>query len=544
MAKNIFLTFLFLIFGFDITFGTAAISENFKIIKSFNKEIQQNIKALMDTIYYTMVKDCSDSNLMHQDLVERMTNISMIFKNYSDNSLNFDLPFDLLYKCLFSKKYDKEIAPYLLMYENIFGFSDYLYTVNYSIILNELIKLDASGTLGFTATFDFQWHDPRLKWSQTTSIPNWSFPGVLTVGFKKIWFPELRVMNCQKRGCAIMPENQTKAFIFSSGNVELAFSDFVESSCEVDFTYFPFDKQTCTLNISFVNIDDEDEEDTGVKLNKLDMGHSYYMAESDEWIVVSFDHSPAPVFNYELEPHSQEGKWKRTNKLSDWSNSTVVLKITAIRIAAFYVTNVVVPILVIIIISLGTVIYSAGSTEKVNCLLTVILAFVFFQTLLASEIPKSPTESRLGLYVMWAMLLSAVNMFFTFATMIAQRRVYTIKYLPPKFLLYIIIKYNKLLGRPTKPTKAPNRMEPTEPDMIPNFIHNSIFYYFSHALDSRQNSEKEWIRTVWYSFAELLDIFFDIIFVTLNIVIFVLYMLPLLRSYFNNLEQTPFFIDT
>ena len=548
MNKLYFLTYFNFIFKIGFTLGISYRFADIKQLVSLNKGIIQNVKTYMETsIYSTIVKDCTNSNVIHQELLDKMKNISLMFQNYSEKTaLTLDLPLDILNKCLFSENYDKELAPYFFTFENVFGFDNYTFEISYSIILNELIKIDPFGKISFTATFDFEWNDPRLKWHQNTSIPFWSFPKVLTVNFGKIWIPEFRVKNCQKRGCSIVPENQTKAYIMSSGNVEICFSELIESTCAVDFKNFPFDQQICILNMSFSNIDDD--EDIEVELTKIDLGHSHYMADSDEWIVTSFDHNPAPVFAIELRPQSKDGKWTRIRKQIDGSNSTVILKIVAIRMTTFYATNVIVPLLIVIAIALATVIYPAGSTEKVNCLLSVILAFVFFQSLLANEIPKTHTESRLGLYVMWSMLLSAINIIFTFATIIAQRLAYTNKQLPPKTLLYFILKYNKLVGRPTSQIKggSVNGVEPNEPELIQNVINNSSSCYNSgavHEKDGRRKSERQWIKTMWLSFAEVLDIFFDIIFVTLNIIIFMLYMLPLLQSYFNNLAQTPYFID-
>lgn len=516
---------------FSLIFNIHVIDGNQE--KVADEKMIQDISNLIEHLYHTNIKDCTQQeSVIPRNTFLKMKNISYSF-NFNDPLRKFQIPLDILHKCLFSVNYSKELAPYLLTYVDIMDNTNYAYSVKYSVILNELIKLDASGIIGFTASFEYEWNDLRLKWSENTSLPLWFFPPSITVNARNLWIPKLIVKNCQRRLCPIEPNNVTNAYIESSGTVKIYFTDFIEATCSLKFRNFPFDEHHCTLNATFVNLDDGD---ISVQLIKSAFGYSEYMAESDEWTVTSYEHYPAPVFAYLLKPELKAGKWIRSSERAFDSNSTVIIKISAIRMTTFYVTNVLIPLLIIITISIATVIYPKGSSEKVNTLLSVILSFVLFQTLLASALPKTRDECLLALFVMWSMLLGSVNLLFTFGMMVAIRHAATTTLLPPSPIKYVTEFYKRYLCRsPISSPTSKSELEVTSGNV-------QLTKYGPNKLDINP-LESEWINTIWVSFADLFDKFFNLLYICLNILIFVKYMFPLLLAYFNNLNQKSYFAD-
>ncbi|CAG2223742.1 CHRNB1 [Mytilus edulis] len=84
------------------------------------------------------------------------------------------------------------------------------------------------------------------------------------------------------------------------------------------------------------------------------------------------------------------------------SESRVVFTITLERSSAYYVMNVIVPVILLGILNVFTFVIPADSGEKMGYSITVFLAFAVFLTIISSELPKT-SGSLLGNYLMFQM---------------------------------------------------------------------------------------------------------------------------------------------
>ena len=159
-----------------------------------------------------------------------------------------------------------------------------------------------------------------------------------------------------------------------------------------------------------------------------ELSYAKYAKSNDQWVVTYVDVrlDAANVFQYErstydsslIDPTGTSGNHKPLSKESKrwrrsvlrFENSSVRLVVNAKRTSSYYVFNLIAPLLVIVAISVFTAILPSDSEQKPEIQLTVMLAFVFYQSVLSERVPKSEAMPLLGLYVMYAILLSALHL--------------------------------------------------------------------------------------------------------------------------------------
>ena len=524
--------------------------------------------AIINELYGTSLKICLTKSLDNSS--NTLQSMQKVAKLLRSDTTNLQIPLEVLKTCLFTASYDKEVAPYLISAHDILDTPNYSYPFNYTITLNELLGISMGGSITFTSNFIFMWQDYRLRWQKTTVMEPWTFPHVLSVPTYKVWMPQLSVRNCQKRWCPISPDNSTKIRLESNGSIELEFSDMLEASCQLDLRNFPFDEQTCNVTISFENLDDGD---VIVKLNQMEIGYSEYINECDELQVIYFSHEISSTDGYSFTSDTaEEGKWNR--RMQQGLKTSVTVTIKAIRVTTFYLTNLIIPLLVVIAITFATVIYPTGSSEKVNTLLTMILALVFFQSVLASVMPKTRDDPRLGKYVMWSTLFAGLDLFMTYASIFAVNVGEKGRPLP-MWAWCFLDSYRHLCVRCCGLRKAKSssqvdvsqrnsnvnapekRREEKSGSVAGGHVDKIATANIRMIDDDMENAEAEFVdkkepkkdeqaeknEQEWRRFAEALNIVFNMIYIGLNIIIFAFYMVPLFTAFIINSSKTSYFKD-
>ena len=104
--------------------------------------------------------------------------------------------------------------------------------------------------------------------------------------------------------------------------------------------------------------------------------------------------------------------WRRENEL--WHKDVLVLSIFALRHSSYYMTNIIIPLLIVNLLAVASVAYPSGSSERPNTLLTVVLAYCFFQSVLASLLPHTRYDSLIALYLMWSMVSAVAQLLVSF----------------------------------------------------------------------------------------------------------------------------------
>ena len=79
------------------------------------------------------------------------------------------------------------------------------------------------------------------------------------------------------------------------------------------------------------------------------------------------------------------------------------------RYSQYYILNLIVPVFVMSTIGFFAVFLPPNTSDKINMTVTVLLGFMFLQSLISTLVPKSSSIPRVSHYLLWELLLSAFN---------------------------------------------------------------------------------------------------------------------------------------
>ncbi|KAL4217453.1 Glycine receptor subunit alpha-3 [Mactra antiquata] len=243
-------------------------------------------------------------------------------------------------------------------------------------------KLSTAGWL------TFEWDDSRLTWDPAAKDD-------IDVIFSKpgnIWKPELLIDNSLEN-LAIIADSDLYLRVESTGTVEWEPPTLFVTHCQVDITYYPYDRQKCSINIASWGYTVEE-----VALTTLN----------------------TPVNLVDFQTH---GEWEiyksevAITNLTETTDAGVVRKFPQIafwiylsRRTDFYNLNVVMPIILTSLLVALTFIVPVDCGEKLSYILTVFLAIAVLLTLVADSLPPtSITTSVLGLYLGFVTVFAAVG---------------------------------------------------------------------------------------------------------------------------------------
>ena len=319
--------------------------------------------------------------------------------NQSDSNT---IPYAYLINCILNSQYDKRVSP--LTYSNT-------PQINIDFALAELIGLQFDGDLTFLANFHLNWLEPRITWSLESDIEFWNWLDVTFPISTYIWLPILRVLNCAGDQCSVIIDNSTTPMISYTGQVDIYFSNILESTCQLNLLEFPFDIQNCSLILCLNN----DDAYATVSLVPGLIDYADYHADSLEWTIASFDisnDSNFDVFEFvEYSPTNWTSTRMPASNDNSGSGSPLIIRITLARNSAIYVYNLLVPLFVIVMIAIVAVVYPASQPEKPVMLIHVLLAFTIYQLLLNDKNPQSKELPYIGIYIMLSMALTGMNQF-------------------------------------------------------------------------------------------------------------------------------------
>ncbi|ESO95054.1 hypothetical protein LOTGIDRAFT_94361, partial [Lottia gigantea] len=248
------------------------------------------------------------------------------------------------------------------------------------ISINELQEIEQTlVTYGYIGLF---WNDYFLSWNFTEYDIEY-----LVVQQSKVWIPDVVVGNSVKQTNTLgFKEHLLR--ITSDGNVMWYPTMVFSSACDVSIRYYPFDTQTCIIQL-----------ETSTYQN------SEITFTIEEEIV-------------DLSEFSPNGKWnlvstavKRGNSIyKDIANIQLTMK----RRSAFYVLNVILPIILLSYMGSLVFVLPADSGEKMSLAVTILLAYVLFLTLISDNMPQTSLQtSILAVYLSILVAMSTSSVVFT-----------------------------------------------------------------------------------------------------------------------------------
>ena len=140
-----------------------------------------------------------------------------------------------------------------------------------------------------------------------------------------------------------------------------------QTSCDMDMTYFPFDKQTCSVTIINWNY-------------RIDL--------------LNFVAGGAGVF---LKSYQNSTEWNLestnvTTSTENWKEfilPTISASFTVSRVSSFYVATIMFPCILLVIVSVLVFLLPPESGEKMALGITVLLSFTIVLVMVADVTPRS-----------------------------------------------------------------------------------------------------------------------------------------------------------
>ncbi|KAJ8318089.1 hypothetical protein KUTeg_003180 [Tegillarca granosa] len=212
-----------------------------------------------------------------------------------------------------------------------------------------------------------EWEDSRLTWTVTAGTES----NYVFATNTEIWFPEIFLDNSLADVNVIANEDLLFRVKFD-GKVDWEIPRIFTTYCEVDVTYFPFDTQTCTIEVtSWVYTMDE------MKLYHLKTEVNIEdFKQHGEFLFKSSSISSA-----QLQETKADGTIEYFSKL----NYNLILE----RRPSYYIMSMILPVVLTSYLMIIVFILPVHSGEKVGFSLTVLLAVAVLLTLILDQMPST-----------------------------------------------------------------------------------------------------------------------------------------------------------
>ncbi|XP_066273585.1 neuronal acetylcholine receptor subunit alpha-7-like isoform X1 [Branchiostoma lanceolatum] len=266
-----------------------------------------------------------------------------------------------------------------------------LVTVEFDIGLRQILDLNEQDEILQTLVWmRLYWKDEFLTWNSSdygglhkTSIPS-----------SEIWRPDIFLLNTVDSRTRGSLQTVTDITVTSDGTVSWRQPDILKSSCGVDVSDFPFDQQTCKLEFaSWIYY--ADELDVTTRSDDIDI--SAYQ-ESDQYALTSAT-ARRNVTTYKCCPHQFP---------------SVVLTLRLKRLHLFYLVNMVVPCIDLLILNIVAFFIPPDTGERLGFTITILLALVVFQQILTQQLPAtSRATPLLGQYFTSTIVIVTISILAT-----------------------------------------------------------------------------------------------------------------------------------
>ncbi|XP_046557432.1 acetylcholine receptor subunit alpha-like 1 [Haliotis rubra] len=250
--------------------------------------------------------------------------------------------------------------------------------IHVSFVISQITELNEwQQSMTTNGWFTFNWLDESLKWN----ISDYGGIDTICMSSEHIWMPDITLLNtAEERN--LMKNQNSPVCVHHSGMVEWYHGDIYHSQCDFDISHFPFDTQTCHLNLS-----------TWVTQN--------YSARFISSIYRSND--------------------VRTNVNGLWNIKTLssaaiektfpqfIITTTLQRRASYYVLNLIVPVMFLSLLSSVVFALPIQYGDKVSLSMTVLLSFSVFLTQMSNNMPRTSLQtSYLTIYMTLLLTLSSL----------------------------------------------------------------------------------------------------------------------------------------
>ncbi|XP_033749091.1 acetylcholine receptor subunit alpha-1-B-like [Pecten maximus] len=242
---------------------------------------------------------------------------------------------------------------------------------------------EVTGKFSVVGYFNLFWNDPRMAWTPA----NHDNVDKLYIPQSLVWKPELTLVNAYQF-IRTVGFDDLPILYYSNGTARWMVGEVMDTTCDVDVTYFPFDKQTCKLEFAAWGYTSSQLTFQATQEN-IDFTQ---FSENVEWLIT------------------------KTNGygLASREHAFIVYEVTMERRYTFFIVNVFIPVIMLTLLSNMVFLLPANSGERVGYSVTCLLAVSVFLTIVSDTLPKASNPvSVLTFFLMCDFVVSTSICIFT-----------------------------------------------------------------------------------------------------------------------------------
>ncbi|XP_021374445.1 neuronal acetylcholine receptor subunit alpha-9-like [Mizuhopecten yessoensis] len=246
---------------------------------------------------------------------------------------------------------------------------------------------ELNGNLAIVGLAVIRWRNELLTWNLVDDNPIES----LLLPQSSFWRPPVTLTNSVD-SLAELGDSTYKIRIDYEGNALWNVGIVAKTSCTVDVTLYPFDRQSC--NVTFAPLGYLKDQIVVNSSNPIDL--SLYM-ENVEWTLESTSVMSTIIADV----------------------SYVIFTLDLARKPGYFLVNMIIPILIIGLLNGLVFLLPADCGERVGYAITAFLTFAVFLTMVAENLPKASEPMSLLCYFLTLMLM--VSSLITIVTILILR---------------------------------------------------------------------------------------------------------------------------
>lgn len=275
------------------------------------------------------------------------------------------------------ENYDREIKPTANTDQPI------LVLLSFSLLsVFELnMKQQALSTL---IVFKISWKDELLKWNKT------QYNGLdkLTVNLQSVWKPDIIILNSIDKQKTLINYGDDTNYVTINSDGMIKWNVYInlETRCKVITKYYPFETQTCDINLTKSYLDDQSEiliSDNSSINTDLSVSNSEWEVYPVESFQRSFPHPGGELIGLQLQIRMK-------------------------RRCEFYVWNYIMPFISLSFADCFAFVLPVKSADKITLSIFVFLANAVMIRLFNDSIPPISETSLFGVLLWVSLLLSGI----------------------------------------------------------------------------------------------------------------------------------------
>lgn len=248
---------------------------------------------------------------------------------------------------------------------------------------------EAQEKLTVTAVLTLNWVDENMRWNPA----DYGWLTQLVIESDKVWTPNVVLTNnidkLEKIG------DSWQIIRFTSDGISYYYpGDVLSASCNVDVTYYPWDRHKCGFSFNVWG-----QGSTEVYFEPItDKVQTSYFSENGAWVFYD------------------------SNVETSFDNSLVEFYLHLERKPRFVLVNVILPIVFMVFLNAVIFLIPTECGERISYSITMLLAIAVFLTLVGDNLPK--TSSPMSIFSYYLLLILVVSICITFATVFSLRLYY------------------------------------------------------------------------------------------------------------------------